>query len=539
MNCPDLLVHTLYADGELSNKHAAAFEAHLRQCACCEARQHAIHKENQALRTALHTDLETFTVPQLNAGPSIASVCLTMVLVIGSGIVIDTAWQKLELAASLPGWLNWLAPSLVDAVFSGLAIFADFLRAVISTGGPSLQSILWWMLPAVLILAIINRRSNGSAAAACVLCFSLSLVHAPESAALDIRHHEDRITITANEVIDDTVIVAAEQILIEGDITGDLIAVGEKVSIRSKIGGNVIAFAEELDIESAIKGTVITAGERITIEDTGIDGNLFIAGENIRNDSAILVGGNILLAAKNAELAAQIGRELWAAASSLTFTGTTAKDLQYYGGELEIGGTAQVGGDLHATVADEASFHINDYASVGGERSVELIPEEDSEHSSSDFYFGRLMKLLAAFLFGLIMYWLFPSLRFASALDGRELLASSAFGAIALITTPLLAILVMFTLIGLPVGIAVLLLWIIAMYAAPVAAGALLGDAILSSTDQDKPILALLLGLVIFFVLASIPVVGTAVRFIALIIGLGIIVRWIRDAWSARDYAEV
>lgn len=539
MNCPDLLVHSLYADGELDNAQATAFVSHMSQCNSCKARHHAIRMENEALRTALHIDVELPAVPQLLTGPSLLSILLTITLVIAGGALIDTAWQKLGLVATLPAWLSWLAPTVSDAAFTALSFLTDLLRSVLSTGGPTFQSVLWWLIPAGLLLALANREPARSApTAGLMLCMALSAGYSAESSALDIRHGEDKITIAADEVIDDTLIVAAEQVVIDGDITGDLIAVGEKVVIRSKIGGNVIAFAEELEFESAINGTVFAAGESVAINETGISGNLFVAGEKIRNDSSFLVGGNVLLAAKDAELGADIGRELWGAASSLAFSGKISGDLRYYGAELELTSKAHVGGDLQVMVSDESSLLVDDNAVILGERSVDAIPEEEHTHNKSDYFFGHLMKLLAAFLFGLILYWLFPSLRFASALGGRELLGTSAWGAVALITTPLLAILLMFTLIGLPIGIAGLMLWIIAMYAASVVAGAYVGDAILANAEQHRPILALFLGLLILLVLGSIPFVGSATRLIALIVGLGIIVRWVRDAWYAREYSE-
>lgn len=539
MNCPSLLVHSLYADGELDSEPATAFETHLSQCASCKLRHNTLLMENQAIRTALHTDAEVLAVPPLLTGPSVSTVLLTITLLVASGVLIDTAWQKLGLVATLPSWLSWLAPTVTDAAFTVLNFFTDLLRRVLSSSGPSLQSLLWWLLPAGLLFALAKHEATrNTVAPVFLLCMALSIGYAPESTALEIRHDEEKITIAADEVIDDTLIIAAEQVVIDGDITGDLIVAGEKVIIRSKIGGNVIAFAEELEFESAINGTVFAAGESVAINETGITGNLFIAGEKIRNDSPFIVGGNVLLAAKDAELGAEISRELWAAASILTFSGKIAKDLRYYGGELELSSKAHIGGDLQAMVADELSLQVDDNAVILGERRIETIPEEAHTHSTSDYYFGRLMKLLAAFLFGLVMYWLFPSLRSASALGGRELLSTSAWGAVALITTPLLAILIMFTLIGLPIGIAGLLMWMIAMYAAPIVTGAYVGDAILANAEQHRPILALFLGLLILFVLGSIPFVGSAARLIALIVGLGIIVRWVRDAWYAREYSE-
>ena len=56
--------------------------------------------------------------------------------------------------------------------------------------------------------------------------------------AFEIRRDEDRVTIAASETIDDTLLVTAEHVLIDGTITGDVIAFGEQVTIRGAIAGS-------------------------------------------------------------------------------------------------------------------------------------------------------------------------------------------------------------------------------------------------------------------------------------------------------------
>ena len=59
----------------------------------------------------------------------------------------------------------------------------------------------------------------------CLLVAGIIAAPAPAS-ALEIRHDDDVVVIPASETIDDTLLVAAESIMVEGNVTGSIIAVG-------------------------------------------------------------------------------------------------------------------------------------------------------------------------------------------------------------------------------------------------------------------------------------------------------------------------
>jgi hypothetical protein len=100
------------------------------------------------------------------------------------------------------------------------------------------------------------------------------------------------------------------------------------------------------------------------------------------------------------------------------------------------------------------------------------------------------------------------------------------FGALFLFATPIAAIIVCATIVGLSVGLPVLLLYAIAVYSAKIFVGAWLGERILGESVGIGPAIGrVALGLLILRGIAMIPFIGGLVGWIIVPIwGLGAIV---------------
>lgn len=549
MNCPTYLSCSNYVNGALNAKEVQQFDAHLVTCSHCQKLVDSLAAENQSLRQALAVSVdanlpaenEFAAIPHFVAPLSMPQLLLWLSGLALASILINSAWAELLQVAALPSWLDWLVPTATGMALAGL----NFTTNLITNGGELMDNMTQTVFAGVVIAATVSVLMQRMIKQAAPMCFALISAfvlvgQSADSQALDLRRADDRVTIPAGEVIDDTLIVMAETVVIEGDVTGDLFALGEKIVLRSKVSGNIFAFGEQVELEVEVGGSVFTAGEIVDLRKGSLAGNLYIAGEevNVRQDVAIT--GNTFLASEDGDISASIGRDLLAAAEELTVLGKIDKSMIFYGEALKLAETAHIAGNLRVRIEDNAKLRIHEAATIVGEQDIDGIRGEDDEEtehdSSGNSIFGQLMKFLAAFVFGCVLFWLLPSLRSSSLVRGPELLTASAFGAIFLVAAPILAIVCMITLIGLPVGLAALLLWIIAGYAAGVVTAAFIGDALLSSGDQ-KPIVAFLLGLVVLYLLLMIPMVGSIVWFAALVMGLGLILRWARENWLDRAVA--
>jgi hypothetical protein len=91
-----------------------------------------------------------------------------------------------------------------------------------------------------------------------------------------------------------------------------------------------------------------------------------------------------------------------------------------------------------------------------------------------------------------------------------------------LITVPIAALLVCLTIVGIGVGVAALLLYVIAVYSAQIFVGMWTGEQILGAGVGFGPALGrLALGLAIIRVIELVPFLGNVVAAIVVVWGLG------------------
>jgi hypothetical protein len=128
---------------------------------------------------------------------------------------------------------------------------------------------------------------------------------------------------------------------------------------------------------------------------------------------------------------------------------------------------------------------------------------------------------VSTLLVGALLVWLAPGALYAAERAVREHLgATIGWGVAIAIGVPLLAILALVTLVGIPFGIALLLAAIPVLLVAYATSTWLVGRRVLRNRSTS-PWAALLTGWVILRVLALIPVLGGLVWLVATVVGLG------------------
>ena len=110
---------------------------------------------------------------------------------------------------------------------------------------------------------------------------------------------------------------------------------------------------------------------------------------------------------------------------------------------------------------------------------------------------------------------------------------SAGWGAIVLLVTPIAAVIICITIIGLPVGLIALALWGIAIYLAQIPVGLFLGQWIIShfrDVEDNRGIMigALATGLIILKLLSLIPYFGFFIGLAVILFGLGAVIATIR-----------
>jgi hypothetical protein len=225
--------------------------------------------------------------------------------------------------------------------------------------------------------------------------------------------------------------------------------------------------------------------------------------------------GNVVAFDGNVTIRGRVTSDVVAFNGDVRVPGRVGGDVTALNGQIVLGPRAVVGGDLNWRDTRPA---IPSGAAVGG--SVDEFQWDVSPWSG--FAWALLFWLaetVSALVLGLILIALWPR--------GFEALAESwrrspgsviGWGALLLIGLPIVAVIALVTLVGIPLGIG-LLLALIPLWAVGYVAGTfVLGRLILRDSGR---FVAFLLGLLIVQVLALIPFLNGLVAIVVVAVGLG------------------
>ena len=135
-----------------------------------------------------------------------------------------------------------------------------------------------------------------------------------------------------------------------------------------------------------------------------------------------------------------------------------------------------------------------------------------------------ITSLLSTLLVGLLIIKLAPNLseNVLKVITDRKFI-SLAIGLTLLILAPILAVLLMITFIGLPLGLITIILWILYLYIGRIFV-IIWGGKMIVSYFKNKPATmgwSLLAGTLAYYLLGSLPFVGWIIRAVVIILGLG------------------
>ncbi|MFD1684969.1 bactofilin family protein [Halobellus litoreus] len=311
------------------------------------------------------------------------------------------------------------------------------------------------------------------------------------------------VRVDAGETYQGDLEAAGGSVVIAGTVEGDVSAAAGSVTVTDsgRVTGSLDAAAGSVVIEGVVEGDVRIGSAALDLREGSRVGSLEAGAANVRLDSA-------------GDGDATVGVDT-----------------------LAVGPTATVGGSL---TYDAAEFSLADDASVSGSvtRDESLsVTGPELFGADGQFAFPSIPAWVSAVYGALVNLLLGAVLLVAVPQFTRELvdagtartLRSGGIGLLALIGTPIVLLLLLLTIVGIPLSIAGfllfgLLVWITSVYGALV-----LGTGVLSLVDSENRWAALLVGVVAVAILDFVPFVGGLVTFLVLLVGLGAFVIALRE----------
>ncbi|HJV69014.1 polymer-forming cytoskeletal protein [Ideonella sp.] len=306
-------------------------------------------------------------------------------------------------------------------------------------------------------------------------------------------------------------------------VAGDLMAAGGTVEVLAEVGGDALLLGGTLRLDAAVRQSLYAAGGRVTIG-APVQHNARIAGGSLEVSPAGRVAGNLSAAGGELRVLGPVDGYVVAGAGRVLINAPVAGDVHVRAGRLELGPRAAIGGKLRYASGDEI---VRDPAArVGG--GIERVPRapspEPGRHRGAvGWVWTAGLMLLAAVLAAAL-----PRLgeRVQRSLSERPG-ASALAGFVAIVCVPVLAIVLLATVIGAPLGLLALLAYPALLLVGYASLGVSGGRMALARWKPQRQAhrgwqaLAAALCMLLIGLAAAVPWLGGLVALVVLVLGVG------------------
>lgn len=364
-------------------------------------------------------------------------------------------------------------------------------------------------------------------------------------AAADFKTGE-RVTIAAGDTLQNDLYAAGRVIEIAGVARRDLVAAGQHIEVTGLVTENFYGGAQTITIDGTVRGDILACAAEVEL--TGVAesgmrgaagsiivrgvvyGDLVLSGGQLTIAPEAVIDGDVIFAGGKIEMAGTVRGKLTGAVEDFMLAGTVERDIDLtVSKSLTLDPNARVGGNL--TYRRKQPMKLENTDIVTGE-----ITFKEVEQKSGTGRFRWIMRIglwLSTVIVGLVMIAVAKT-PVQNVLDQTRQRPMAALGAglLALIGTPIAAIIACVLVLPIPLGIILLVGLIVGIYLGMILLGTLLGREILRLTAGPpfSLYLAMLIGVTLLFALTFVPRAGGIIELLALIGGLGMIALGIYQA---------
>lgn len=356
---------------------------------------------------------------------------------------------------------------------------------------------------------------------ACLLSTVLLLVVSCSALATEFKSGES-ISVKEGTKTDDELYAFAQSIVISGMITSDLTAAGNEVRLAEEgsVGGSANLAGSSVNVAGKVADNLRAAGSEVTVSGP-IGGNAAIAGSSVMLAGSGRIARDLFVAGSQVDVEGSVGRNLRVSADQVTVNAPVGGSVNIQARDVNVGPQAVIKGDLVYTSPMRAK--IDPGAQITGKTVYHKGEAQKDVFEGLKWVFWAV-GFIALFLVGLVPLTIAPK----SAVDIsqaaiRNPWLSLLIGFVLLVVTPAAIGVLLFTLVGIPLAVILLVIYLILLYMSRAVIGLAIGRWIFARTGKPEAsrYLAFFIGLLVFWILTALPYIGPFISFMGLLLGLG------------------
>ncbi|HUY85339.1 MAG TPA: polymer-forming cytoskeletal protein [Candidatus Dormibacteraeota bacterium] len=323
---------------------------------------------------------------------------------------------------------------------------------------------------------------------------------------------------------------------VTGVINGDVFCAGQTVNVDATVNGDVICAGQTVDVTGKVNGNVRLAGQTVTLG-ADVTKAASLAGQDITVESGATISNDLSLLGQSATVNGRVGRDVTATVNSLVVDGTIGRNLSATVVRLDLQGRAAVKGGLFYSSERRDALRKASSAQINGREAFHQTPARGNRSgwSRGAGWIWRIYWEVSLIVFALVLAALFPQL-----FDGWNQVARRRFwlalltGFLAMFIVPAIIIALFVSVIGVPLALLLMLLWLVAIALSTPIAAYYIGSRILHGGVSIP--LIMLLGAVILAILCLIPFVGWVITVVAYWFGTGALLLNLRGGFARPQY---
>ncbi len=348
------------------------------------------------------------------------------------------------------------------------------------------------------------------------------------------------ITLSSGDKHHNTYVVGGT-VFANSDVTGDLYAAGGTITIEGAIEQDAVIAGGTVTINGKVGGDVRVAGGTVTIN-SQIGGDLLVAGGTVILTEKASVGGDLAVGAGDVTVNAPIAGNADVGGGTVTLNSKVMGKVKVTADQsLVIGSKAEIAQDITYRGSKEAT--VQDGAKVGAV-NFEMIKQPRGGKAghviATIFTVAFIIKLIGFILIGLVLMKLFPrTTKNAVSKISDKPWVNFGIGILFLIVTPILALVVLFTLVGVYFTLIAALVYGLLIILSIISSSIFVGSWIVKQLSKKTEIVidwqALLIGVVLVGIASIIPFIGGLAVFIVMMMAFGAMLRMLSNHIKAEQ----
>lgn len=320
---------------------------------------------------------------------------------------------------------------------------------------------------------------------------------------------------------------AGNSVNFSGKAEQDLIAAGNTLNFSGTIGSSLIAAGNVVTVSGPVGNSARVAGNMVSLQ-SSVGSDLMAAGNSVVLGQNATVTDDFLAAGNTVDLLGKVKGNAKLAGALININGEINGDVTINGAnKVTVGPNTVISGNLIYKAKEPAS--IAQGAKILGETKFSKVEAAKTKPFTGKIIglvtLFSLVMLLATFLTLWLLLYLFPKfMRQLMENGSSKPLANIGLGFVYLVVVPIAAIILMFTVIGLPLGLLTLGIYGIGLGIAKLLTPVFVGSFLFKWFSKNKTYqvswLTILVGVIVVAIVSAIPFLGPLAIFIVYLLAL-------------------